>query len=351
MQLRDLLPTILATFTGPRHEVKAGRDFQWDNTNSRVWQAFRAYEVAFGRRTGIRWEGSLDDGKWISGTWENTFVAFEGALRGLLRGLIPKFKIVKVPQLVAPNGMVFNSPYRYAIAFDAAPANSAATGSTAYACTITGSNMYLFAADAYSTTGSDITGTFNGVGMSATTGYIWIGVTNPQNALYLAGPATGTNNLVPSSNCQGMVASSYSGCDQGAIDADAHNVTTSSTDVTVTINTATANCWAVFFVTGTNSIITGGTGTTVRSNTIGVGGGAPSVLDSNANVATGSVTYHATASTGAGQTFGMIGIKFKEFAAAGPANVKSWDGVTQSTGIKTYFGVALGSTKTVDGIN
>lgn len=38
-------------------------------------------------------------------------------------------------------------------------------------------------------------------------------------------------------------------------------------------------------------------------------------------------------------------------APPGPTNVKTWDGITQSTGIKTYIGVALASTKTVDGIN
>ncbi len=35
---------------------------------------------------------------------------------------------------------------------------------------------------------------------------------------------------------------------------------------------------------------------------------------------------------------------------SGPANVKTWDGVTQSTGIKTYLGTALASVKSVDGI-
>ncbi len=35
---------------------------------------------------------------------------------------------------------------------------------------------------------------------------------------------------------------------------------------------------------------------------------------------------------------------------SGPANVKTWDGITQSTGVKTYGAVALGSTKTWDGI-
>ncbi len=36
-------------------------------------------------------------------------------------------------------------------------------------------------------------------------------------------------------------------------------------------------------------------------------------------------------------------------AVAGPTTVKTWDGVTQSTGIKTYFGVDLANVKSVDG--
>lgn len=36
--------------------------------------------------------------------------------------------------------------------------------------------------------------------------------------------------------------------------------------------------------------------------------------------------------------------------AVGPANVKTWDGITQSTGVKTYFNLATASTKTWDGI-
>lgn len=34
---------------------------------------------------------------------------------------------------------------------------------------------------------------------------------------------------------------------------------------------------------------------------------------------------------------------------SGPTTVKTWDGITQSTGIKEYFGVALANVKTVDG--
>lgn len=37
-------------------------------------------------------------------------------------------------------------------------------------------------------------------------------------------------------------------------------------------------------------------------------------------------------------------------SVVGPAGVKTWNGVTQSTGIKTYLGVALASTKSVIGI-
>lgn len=37
-------------------------------------------------------------------------------------------------------------------------------------------------------------------------------------------------------------------------------------------------------------------------------------------------------------------------SVVGPAGVKTWNGVTQSTGIKTYLGVALASTKSVIGV-
>lgn len=36
---------------------------------------------------------------------------------------------------------------------------------------------------------------------------------------------------------------------------------------------------------------------------------------------------------------------------AGPTTVKTWDGVTQSTGIKTYFGTPLANVKTLDGLS
>ncbi len=45
--------------------------------------------------------------------------------------------------------------------------------------------------------------------------------------------------------------------------------------------------------------------------------------------------------SGAGLTYPFV---------AGPTNVKTFDGVTQSTGVKTYLGVAVASVKSVDGI-
>ncbi len=41
---------------------------------------------------------------------------------------------------------------------------------------------------------------------------------------------------------------------------------------------------------------------------------------------------------------------FKGIPASGPTNVKTKDGVTQSTGIKTYMGLALASVKSVEGV-
>ncbi len=41
---------------------------------------------------------------------------------------------------------------------------------------------------------------------------------------------------------------------------------------------------------------------------------------------------------------------FDVTAPAGPANVKTKDGVTQSTGITTYMALAVGSTKSVEGV-
>ncbi len=47
---------------------------------------------------------------------------------------------------------------------------------------------------------------------------------------------------------------------------------------------------------------------------------------------------------------GGAGLAYPLVVPSGPTNVKTFDGVTQSTGIKTYLGVALSSTKSVDGI-
>jgi len=46
---------------------------------------------------------------------------------------------------------------------------------------------------------------------------------------------------------------------------------------------------------------------------------------------------------------GVFGIYYYAATPAGPTTVKTWDGVTQSTGIKTYFGVPVANTKSVNG--
>lgn len=53
--------------------------------------------------------------------------------------------------------------------------------------------------------------------------------------------------------------------------------------------------------------------------------------------------------------FNLVGTSLdsseENVTASGPAGVKTWDAITQSTGISTYFGTALASTKTVIGVS
>lgn len=70
-------------------------------------------------------------------------------------------------------------------------------------------------------------------------------------------------------------------------------------------------------------------------------------LADNTGLSTGSQSMTYNESPAEGFAAGMV--SFAPAVAAGPTTVKTWDGITQSTGIKTYFGVDLANVKTVDG--
>lgn len=313
--MRDFLHKLMVDITRhPREVVTPGVDFDWDDTNSRIWQAFRAYECWFGRRAGIRLEGgSYKDefGRdcWKFGTWENIAVFTEGMIRAFFKGLLPKFEIVRVPQFITPDGVMIDSPFRFAIAID----NSQATSSsTTLSCTITGSNVYLFASNMDSSSAAVTTATFNSVAMTSSTGVVWVGASNPQNGMYLAGPTTGTNTMTASNNLSGLVANSYSGVAQTT--PDTYGTTTSGgTTITLTLNTATANCWMVMFNSGQNGTTTAGTNATVRQAGA-PGAGIPGSWDSNGNIATGS--FSMTVNGFSAQSIGAVGYKFAQVAVA-----------------------------------
>lgn len=316
--MRNLLPTLMAILTRhPRQIVVAGKDFNWDGGNSRLWQVFRAYEVIFGRRDGIRFEGSswLDHGKsyYTFGTWENLFVFGEHLIRQFFKGLAPKFEIIRVPQLITPSGVRIDSPFRFAIAFDAT--NIAAT--TSVSLTVTGSNPFMFACGGYSASAAAITGAFNSVAMTSSATQIWIGSSNPINGIYLAGPTTGTNTLaITNGNGGCAIGVTYSGVAQVTPD---QYVTSSSagTTVTETATTATANCWMVMIVIGSNNTPTAGTNATGRSlNSAGLG--LNSIFDSNGNIATGS--FAMTVNGFSAQACGGVAYKFVQVAATAIIN-------------------------------
>lgn len=290
--------------------VEFGRDFEW--SESLVYNIFRVYEYLFGRRAGIRFESSswLDNGKEYHqfGTWESLFVYGEHLLRTFFT--VPKlgFKVVRLPAYALPIGGSMQSPFRFAIAFD----NAQATASTTtLSCTVTGSNMYMFASNMFSGSGSATTATYNSVAMTSSATVIWIGASNPQNGMYLANPSTGTNTMSFTNSGGGNVANSYSGVNQGSPDNYFTN-TSAGTTISINFNTATAGCWAVMFTSGQNNTPTAGTNATGRSIN-NAGASTPSSWDSNGTIATGGFTM--TVNGLSAQSIGAVGYTFKGVAS------------------------------------
>ncbi len=240
-----------------------------------------------------------------------------------------------------------------AIAFDAeAEVDQVSCNMTAtYSHTCTGSQLILFVSVVDDTTnGADkIAGvTYAGVSMTRIISMF----NNPGNEplfLYmLTAPATGANNVVITSTANITVSSaavSYTGAAQsGQPDATSANFTIGNS-ATCTTNVVAANCWVI--AAGSDGAIgspTAGTGINAVRTTMtfeAVTG------DSNGTVSTGNynTTFNRT-----GGAIAVVAASFAPFTAVGPTTVKTWNGITQSTGIKTYQGVALASVKSVNGV-
>ncbi len=121
---------------------------------------------------------------------------------------------------------------------------------------------------------------------------------------------------------------------------DISTISTSIGDITFTFSTPftlsinTPYFWAVEYTGGNGSNYLNVRGHTGQNSTVG----------------------NAAYSTDTGSTWvGFSGYSTPTTVngtavAAGPANVKTKDGITQSTGIKTYMGVVIASVKSVEGV-
>lgn len=364
-----ILPNLLAFITRhPRVKVSV----EW-NANSWTHNAFRAWEVVFWRRDEIRIELRVSrdtKGKvtWKSYTWE-AFIShgIERPIRNFIAALTSAFarhrqnslqvKYSEMIQLLANDRQYKQKYYAKtgwtlqtgAIAFDATYfANYSQLANFGYSHTVTGSNPFLqLGLYSASVTGGDA-GSFTYAASAMTKVISVVNTDRECSQFYKIAPATGANTIQQSSaiTLQAAISTSYSGCSQSALaDTPVSGGPTTTTSFTISLTPANSASWLIgAFQCKSGTAVAGGTNTTLRRDdpTATV----VSVLDSNG--VSSPTALNATSTSGA--WVGSV-LAVAPVSAAGPANVKTWDGLTQSTGVKTYFGLALASVKTVMGLN
>lgn len=233
-----------------------------------------------------------------------------------------------------------------AIAFVSAAtvASGSNTGGLSGSFTVSGANPFLLAYS-WGGFGSDTTSgiTYNGVALTRI-GFVQCPGDRYVSVWYLAAPATGSNTLASSgANLYELVAACYSGVDQSSpIDSSNTATTSGGNPFTFSTTVVATGCWLV------TAGKTNGANPTAGSGTINRVVNDAGIFDSNGTVGTGSQSL--SLSNGTGANLGFVIASIKPAAAAGPANVKTFDGVTQSTGISTYFGNTVANTKSVNGI-
>lgn len=192
--------------------------------------------------------------------------------------------------------------------------------------------------------------TLDGVSMTFITSGNYNGTSQHYYVYAVLNPSAGSHTVSPVFSGSGigtievMVWSGYGYVQSTTPDA-IHVTTGSGNTHSGTITTVTNNAWVIVFsFNGAGGTFVPGTNLTSRA-----GFGNCGVGDSNAGVSpAGSFSQDSSCNSPAAWAF--IQIALAPFVAVGPTNVKTWNGVTQSTGIKTYEGVALASVKSVNGV-
>lgn len=232
-----------------------------------------------------------------------------------------------------------------AIALDAT-SHGTGTNTVTFSHTCTGTNLILWVGGKINAVALWTGVTYNGVALTKSDA---IRQTADEAELwYLVAPATGAHNIVISVDVGAATTyaygASYTGAAQtGVPDAHGTNSTASGTSLSKAITTVAANCWMVGSVWDNSGNNVAASGTTLRETTYG----SVSFLDSNGALSAGSNSLGVTW-TGASNA-SMCVASFAPFVAAGPTNVKTWDGLALSS-VKTIGGLAIASVKSILGI-
>lgn len=318
-----ILAQILTEITqAPRYRVRPGVDFEWSK-KSWTHNIFRVYELIFWRRYGIRAEitSYLRDGRsyHIARSWEGTFALFETYIRSLFSFRVP-FKIW-IPILYTPEGIpVPQSPYLFAIAFDAVTHSytQASSTSASLSHTATGSNLLAWChVNTHQVGSAAVTPVnYNGVGMTG------LSAENPARdgfapndvsswMFWLQNPSTGAQTInvtCASANSMDVDCCTYTGCSQSSI-PDAHSKTentSATTSCVLTVTTVADQCWLVGCFRNEIGGQAAGANTTIRYDN-GDGG----IADSNAARSTGSnsisTTFGSAVNAGIVASFAPVG--------------------------------------------
>lgn len=298
ISIKYILPWLIVKITRfPRQKINV----EWSK-NSWVHNFFRAYELIFWRRFGIRAEAStyqIQDRKGknlktihVFFTWEALLAHIEGVIRGSIPVIIPER--VWIPSLITPTGFPLRIPnFVFSIATDAtcmSTGGSATSRTVSHTCS--GSNRILIINTWIVGIDATITGTYNSV---TTTELAETGASESGKNYchYLVAPDTGAHDIVMSRNNSGYIAvcaASYTGVKQTSPLSGTHSqASTTTQSESNTVNITDANSWVVGCVSenqhGTNQ--TAGAGTTQRVYDGGILDGG--IYDSGG--ATSAATY------------------------------------------------------------
>jgi len=246
--------------------------------------AFRFWELCFGRRFGIRTEASTcvrkDENGYITVT--RSFFTIEALIAHIETNVRQiRFRSISINPIygrailnlfgyqrvfIAGNGLANNFGYRFAVGFDVASSSfSASASSLTYSHTSTGSNLMLVTGGGERNAGT--TNTYNAVSCTALTSRT-NGAANARQ-WYLSGPATGANNVVTTfgtSAYSTSITTTFTGVDS-TIGTEAGG-TGSSTSVSTVVTSATNELVVDYVSHGVATSMTIGAGQTLRGSQV-----------------------------------------------------------------------------------